>query len=219
MNATHVEERHGLVRLMRRSAITLSPLFVVFLLMCPPAKADWLDIPEGFVGSHESEPAATDEWRNLVTVRPQPGPFSDLSEINLRRVIGHVEDPDAWLQRRVTAELVDKDVMDDVLESPDSPFADPMFDVVRDAIPQLFAGVQELSKLPLRFCDGPSTAYNASGPLRELACTYQLGPFRQYFVFRLQQVDGVWYYTTIRAMNEKRLRHLIAIANSFRPSA
>jgi hypothetical protein len=195
----------------------LSALFVVLLLTCPPAEAGWLDIPEGFVGSHERERAATDEWRNLITVRPQPGPFSDLSEINLRQVIGHVEDPDAWLQRRVTAELVDKEVINEVLESPDSPFADPMFDVVRDAIPQLFTGVQELSKLPLRFCDGPSTAYNASGQLRELACTYQLGPFRQYFVFRLQQVDALWYYTEIRAMNEKRLRHLIAIANSFRP--
>jgi hypothetical protein len=197
--------------------MTLSALFVVLLLACPSAKAGWLDIPEGFVGSHEREPTATDEWRNLITVRPQPGPFSDLSEINLRQVIGHVEDPDAWLQRRVTAELVDEEVIDEVLKSPDSPFADPVFDVVRNAIPQLFAGIQELSKLPLRFCDGPSTAYNASGRLRELACTYQLGPFRQYFVFRLQPVDGAWYYTQIRAMNEKRLRHLIAIANSFRP--
>lgn len=208
-----------LVRLMRRSGITLWQLLVVLLLTCPPAQADWLDIPEGFVGSDESKPATTDEWRNLITVRPQPGPFSDLSEINLRQVIGHVEDPDAWLQRRITAELVDKEVIDDVLESPDSPFADPMFDAVRDAVPQLFAGLKELSKLPLRFCDGPSTAYNASGQLRELACTYQLGPFRQYFIFRLQQVDDVWYYTEIRAMNEKRLRHLITIANSFRPSA
>ena len=208
-----------LVRLMRRCGITLWQLLVVLLLACPPAEADWLDIPEGFVGSRESEPATADEWRNLITVRPQPGPFSDLSEINLRQVIGHVEEPDAWLQRRVTAELVDKEVIDDVLESPDSPFADPMFDAVRKAVPQLFAGVRELSKLPLRFCDGPSTAYNASGPLRELACTYQLGPFRQYFIFRLQQVDSVWYYTEIRAMNEKRLRHLTAIANSFRPSA
>jgi hypothetical protein len=205
--------------LKRRSGITFWQLLVVLLLTCPPAQADWLDIPEGFVGSHEREPAATDEWRNLITVRPQPGPFSDLSEINLRQVIGHVEDPDGWLQRRITAELVDKEVIDDVLESPDSPFADPMFDAVRDAVPQLFAGLQELSKLPLRFCDGPSTAYNASGQLRELACTYQLGPFRQYFIFRLQQVDNVWYYTEIRAMNEKRLRHLITIANSFRPSA
>jgi hypothetical protein len=197
--------------------MTLAAFSIVLLLACSPAKARWLDIPEGFVASHEREPTATDEWRNLLTVRPQPGPFSDLSEVNLRQVTGHVEDPNAWLQRRVMGELVDKEGIDKVLESPDSPFADPVFDVVRAAIPQLFAGIQELSKLPLRFCDGPSTAYNASGQLRELACTYQLGPFRQYFVFRLQQVDGVWYYIQIRAMNEKRIRHLIAIANSFRP--
>jgi hypothetical protein len=189
------------------------------LLAAPPAHANWLDVPEGFVAAHEAQPRATEEWRSLMTVRPEPGPFSDLSEINLRQVIGKVEAPDAWLEGRVSANMVGREVIEDVLESPDSPFADPMFDLVREAIPQLYAGIQELSKLPLRFCDGPLTAYNASGPLRELNCTYQLGPFRQYFIFRLQQVDGVWYYTEIRAMNEKRLRHLIAIANSFKPSA
>jgi hypothetical protein len=189
------------------------------LLAAAPAHANWLDVPEGFVAGHEAQPRATEEWRSLMTVRPEPGPFSDLSEINLRQVIGKVEAPDAWLEGRVSANMVGREVIEDVLESPDSPFADPMFDLVREAIPQLYAGIQELSKLPLRFCDGPLTAYNASGPLRELNCTYQLGPFRQYFIFRLQQVDGVWYYTEIRAMNEKRLRHLIAIANSFKPSA
>jgi hypothetical protein len=34
-------------------------------------------------------------------------------------------------------------------------------------------------------------------------------------VLRLQEAGGHWYYTEIRAMNERRLRHLIAIANSF----
>jgi hypothetical protein len=214
-----------LTALMRSSALVFWSLAAEILLAASPAQANWFDIPEGFVATQESQPevsdppAATKEWRNLMTVRPEPGPFSDLSEVNLRQVIGQLEEPDEWLERRVTAELVDHEVMEDVLESPDSPFADPMFDLVRDAIPQLYAGIQELSKLPLRFCDGPLTAYNASGPLRELNCTYQLGPFRQYFIFRLQQVEGAWYYTEIRAMNEKRLRHLIAIANSFKPSA
>ena len=214
--------------------LTLSPgvraprfcsLALAILLAAAPAQAGWLDVPEGFVITQESPPEVSEqapasrEWRNLMTVRPEPGPFSDLSEINLRQVTGGIEEPDEWLERRVTAELVDQDEMEDVLESPDSPFADPMFDVVRDAIPQVYAGIQEISKLPLRFCDGPLTAYNASGSLRELNCTYQLGPFRQYLVFRLQEVDGTWYYTEIRAMNEKRLRHLLAIANSFKPSA
>lgn len=194
-------------------------LAIAILLAVPPAHANWLDIPEGFVAEQPSQPEASQEWRSLMTVRPQPGPFSDLSVVTLRQLLEPVEQPDAWLTRRVSAEMVGQEVIEDVLESPDSPFADPLFDVVRKAIPQLYAGIQELSKLPLRFCDGPLTAYNASGPLRELNCTYPLGPFRQYLVFRLQEVDGVWYYTEIRAMNEKRLRHLIAIANSFKPVA
>ncbi len=202
----------------RWRALMLAPCAAMLLLATSPARAEWLDVPEGFVVSQERQPPATQEWRNLVTVRPEPGPFSDLSEVNLRQVVGDVEQPDVWLERRITIDMAGQETIEDVLKSPDSPFADPMFDVVRDAIPQLFAGLQELSKLPLRFCDGPTTAYNASGALRELACTYQVGPFRQYFVFRLQNVDGIWYYTEIRSMNEKRLRHLVAIANSFKPS-
>ncbi len=202
-----------------RSRVLLLVLTIGLLIVAPPGQANWLDVPEGFVAEQDAQPEAGQEWRSLMTVRPQPGPFSDLSVVTLRQVIGPVEQPDAWLTRRVTAEMVGQEVIEEVLESPDSPFADPLFDLIRDAIPQLYAGVQELSNLPLRFCEGPVTAYNASGPLRELNCTYPLGPFRQYLIFRLQQVEGVWYYTEIRAMNEKRLRHLIAIANSFKPAA
>lgn len=201
------------------SRVALLALTAAILAEVPPAQADWLEIPDGFVASQESQSSAAEDRRSLITVRPEPGPFSDLSEVTVYQVIGAVEQPDAWLRGQVTADLVGEEVIDDVLESPDSPFADPLFDALRKAIPQVYAGFQELSKLPLRFCDGPLTTYNASGSLRELNCTYPLGPFRQYFIFRLQQVEGVWYYTEIRAMNEKRLRHLIAIANSFRPTA
>jgi hypothetical protein len=109
----------------------------------------------------------------------------------------------------------DETAAEELFASPDSPFGDPAFDPLRQAIPKLFAGVKELSRLPLSFCEGPNAGYNASGPLRELYCVYQFGPFRQYLVLRLQQADGRWYYTEVRAMNERRFRQLLAIANSF----
>jgi hypothetical protein len=59
------------------------------------------------------------------------------------------------------------------------------------------------------------TGYNASGEFRERFCTFSIGPLRKYLVLRLQRTDGAWYYTRITTMNERRLRHLVAIANSF----
>ncbi|TVR98882.1 MAG: hypothetical protein EA406_05485 [Rhodospirillales bacterium] len=218
-----------------RPKITPVGVFLVAaaLLMAAPATAAWLEVPPGFVAElapstpvepdrrppldPRADPPATQDWIPLLTVRPEPGPFADLSAVQLRRVVGPVADPDEWLRRRVAADFGDGTVAEGLLDSPDSPFADPSFDVLRDALPRLFSGLEQLGRLPLQFCEGPLTAYNAAGSLRELACTFQVGPFRQFMTFRLQEVDGSWYYTQIRAMNERRLRHLMAIANSFRP--
>lgn len=199
------------------SLLAPAALLVALTVAADPASAQWLEVPEGFVARHEKEVTEDGEWRTLLTVRPRPGPFSDLSEVELREVIGSVDDPDGWLRKRVTADLGDGKEAERLFDSPDSPFADPMFDLIRNALPQLFEGLQTLSQLPLKFCDDPVIAYNASGELYEMACTYPIGPLRQYLVFRLQEVNDTWYYTHIRTMNEKRLRHLIAIANSFEP--
>lgn len=182
----------------------------------PPARAQQFDVPDGFVVGEESDPSPSGEWRGLLTVRPEPGPFSDLSAIRLRVVTVAIDDPDRWLKERLTVELGSLKRTGELFSSPDSPFADPSFDALREAIPYLSRELKKLAKLPLQFCEGPSAAYNAAGALRELYCTFQVGPFREFVVLRLQQVGETWYYTEIRAMNEKRLRHLIAIANSFR---
>jgi hypothetical protein len=188
------------------AALTLNPTFL---------RAQSFDIPQGFVASREGEPSGRSEWRPVITIRPAEGSFSDLSSLSLREVVGPIGDADAWLRARLTVDTPDEAAAGELFASPDSPFGDPAFDALREAIPKLFAGVRELSRLPLSFCDGPNAAYNASGPLRELYCVYQIGPFRQYLALRLQQVDGRWYYTEARAMNERRFRQLLAIANSF----
>ena len=46
-------------------------------------------------------------------------------------------------------------------------------------------------------------------------CEWELGPLRQYLALRLIERDGERYAVRIRAMNEHRMRHLVAIANSF----
>lgn len=181
-----------------------------------PAGAQSFDVPPGFESVIERDRSPNRDWRGLLTVRPDPGPFSQLSSLHLREVTSGVPDPDAWLRARMSADIGDEKAARSMLDSPDSPFGDPAFDGLREALPQVFRQLEELSQLPLDFCDGPSAAYNAAGPLRELYCVFPVGPFRRFVVLRLQEIDGIWYYTEIRAMNEKRLRHLLAIANSFR---
>lgn len=198
----------------------MQPVLIILVLVAgAPAMAarTWFDLPPGFETSIELDRSENGEWHSLATVRPEDGPFSNLSAIHLRAVTAAVEDADAWLKRHLTGDVGDGAAATEMLSSPDSPFGDPAFDVLRDAVPTLFKGLETLSQLPLEFCEGPNVAYNAAGDLRELYCVYQVGPFRQYLVLRLQEVDGLWYYTEIKAMNERRLRHLIAIANSFRP--
>jgi hypothetical protein len=197
-------------------ALVVTALAAPFALHAAAAQAQSFDVPQGFVASPDGEPSPGGEWRPILSVRPEDSAFAELSAISLREVAGSVSDPDAWLRARLTADAPDESEAQALFESPDSPFGDPAFDPLRESIPKLFAGVKELSRLPLSFCEGPNAAFNASGPLRELYCLYQLGPFRQYLVLRLQQVDGRWYYTEVRAMNERRFRQLLAIANSFR---
>ena len=194
-----------------------APLFLTALLLlaAAPAAAQTFEVPEGFVVTAEADESSSGDWRGMVTVRPEEGAFSGLSSIRLREVVGPVDDADGWLKGRLTVDVVGDEQGDNLLDSPDSPFSDPVFDALKEAIPKLFGGLRELSALPLEACEKPATAYNAAGELRELYCSYQVGPLRQYLVLRLQQAGGRWYYTEIRAMNERRLRHLIAIANSF----
>lgn len=190
------------------------------LLIClsaigTPSAAQHFEIPVGFVVMEDLEVPSGGDWEPVLTVGPEPGSFSELSQIQLRRVTGDVKNPDEWLESRMTVDVGTSGDADELLNSPDSPFADPTFDALKEAIPHLFRGLEQLSKMPLSFCEGPETAYNATGDLRELYCVYQVGPLRQYVTLRLQEAGGQWYFTEIRAMNEKRLRHLIAIANSF----
>lgn len=180
------------------------------------AAAPGFDVPKGFVVVPQPEAAASKDWRPILTVQPEENPFSDLTSLSLREVIGDVEDPDAWLKDRLTVDVPSDAEVSTLLDSPDSPFADPAFDVLRKAVPQLFESLRGLSRIGAEMCDPPQTAYNAAGSLREMYCTFQVGPLRQFMVFRLQEVNGRWFYTAIKAANDRRVRDLIVIADTFR---
>lgn len=211
---------------MRYAAVQPAVAMVVVLVAVLVGQASWSEaraagfkVPSGFVVTEDAAPVAgaeqSPDWRPVLTVRPEENAFSDLTSLSLRRVVGTVDDPDAWLKQRLTIDVASDEEVTAVLDSPDSPFADPAFDVLRKAIPQLFDSLRGLGKIGASLCEPPRGAYNAAGKLREMYCTFQVGPLRQYLVLRLQQVDDTWYYTEIKTANERRLRELVAIAGTF----
>jgi hypothetical protein len=185
------------------------------LIAMGSASAQTFEVPDGFT-SEIVRQSSGDRTVAVLRVTPDDGAFSDLSTIEMQPILDTIDEPETWLKERVTADLeIPEPDSDGLFNSPDSPFADPAFDDMRASIQSMLEGLQSLGKLPLDFCQSPSDQRNAAGPYREMRCEFGFGPIMQHAVFRLQEIDGVWYYTRIRTMNERRLRHLMAIANSF----
>lgn len=180
------------------------------------ATAQNFDVPDGFVVETLREAGLQGRSTVVMKIKPEPGTFSDLSALELRPVEGPIENPETWLRARLTADFGAIEAFDDVFDSPDTPFEGSLFDQLRSALEGLGEQLSGLGRLPLTFCEDAAKGLNEAGPYTQLTCDFDLGPVHKYLVLRLQEVDGVWYYTAIDTMNERRLRHLVAIANSFR---
>ena len=168
-----------------------------------------LFVPEGYeLGcTLESDPGGD----LAAVVRPTDSAFGPLSELTVRRVEEPVEDPAAWLREQLTLDLSPVDAaLQDLARDPDSPITGtPLAERLQDWRELL----DSAAALPLSGCDEPTR--RAGGEVWEMACDWELGPLRQYMRFRLVERAGERYAIRIRTMNEQRLRHLVAIANSF----
>jgi hypothetical protein len=169
-----------------------------------------LSVPEGLELDCvlESDPAAAGL---AAVVRPTDSEFGPLSELRLRRVEEAIEDPAAWLREQLTLDLSSLDAaLDDLIHGPDSPITGtPLADQL-----QSWRGLLgSAASLPLAGCKDPVRL--ARDQTWEMACEWEVGPLRQYMRFRLIEQGGERYAMRIRTMNEQRLRHLVAIANSF----
>ena len=173
----------------------------------PADPCGMLFVPDGLQLRCTVDRGVEDDWR--LVVRPEESLFDALSELSVEPVEEPVEDPQAWLREQLRVDLSGlEDVVRELTESDDSPFTD-------EAVAPLEAWLGMLAGLaewPLQSCEEPS----AGGAIEEseLACEWQLGPFHQHFLIRLVERDGQQYAVRVRAMNERRLRHLVAIANS-----
>lgn len=185
------------------------------LLTAAPARAAPADpcarlfVPEGYALDCTVRGDLADRWR--LVVHPETGAFAALSELSVEPVEEPIADPQAWLREQLTMDLGGFQLaMRELTEGPDSPFTDPQF---AQALEAWLGLVTSLAELPLQGCDEPlATTHGAAS---ELACDWRLGPFHQHLLTRLVERGDQVYAIRIRAMNERRLRHLVAIANSF----
>jgi hypothetical protein len=146
-----------------------------------------------------------------AVVQPTDSDFAPLSELTLRRVEGPIEEPAAWLRQQLTLDLSPVDAaLNELIQGADSPITGtPLAEQLQSWRGLLGAA----ATLPLTGCGDPARL--AVGEAWEMACEWELGGLRQYMRFRLVERAGDYYGIRIRTMNEQRLRHLLAIANSF----
>ena len=146
-----------------------------------------------------------------AVVQPTDGEFAPLSELTLRRVEEPIDDPAAWLREQLTLDLSPVDAaLEELIRGADSPITGtPLAEQL-----QSWRGLLDsAAKLPLSGCNDPVRL--AGGVAWQMACEWEVGPLRQYMNFRLIERAGEHYAIRMRTMNEQRLRHLVAIANSF----
>jgi len=174
------------------------------------ALCERLFVPEGYAldCSIQGGPEQ-DGW--VLTVHPVEGAFAPLSELTIRPVKEPVADPPAWLREQLTLDMSSFDAtLEDLLHGADSPLADtPLVGQLES-----WRGLlRQAAGWPLAGCDEPESL--ADGASWRMACQWEVGPLRQFMALRLIEADGERYAVRIRAMNEHRMRHLVAIANSF----
>jgi hypothetical protein len=187
---------------------------VLSLLLAPPAEVAWappgycpnLFVPEGYEFRCE---ASRDEWR--VTVRPEDKLVAPFSVLTMRPVREEVRDPDIWLREQLTLNLSEVGLaLNDLLGRQESPL---YFAPLSESLEKLVAQLRILDQLPLQSCGFPTM--REGDEAWQIECDWELGPARLSGLMRVVYRGDEAYLVSLWATDPRRLRHLIAIANSF----
>jgi hypothetical protein len=171
---------------------------------------DRLFVPEGYELTCTVERlAGDDQWE--VSVHPMEGAFAALSEMTLAPVEEAVSDPEDWLQNQIRIDASGlESALTGFLEDDDNPFSEESW---WQSLKGLKDVVHSLSDLPLDSCEKPRKIVDDGGWIME--CDWGIGSLRQYLSVYLVEREGQYYTLRVQAMNDRRYRHLMAIANSF----
>jgi hypothetical protein len=168
-----------------------------------------LFVPEGYRMICEIPGDPAREWR--LTVRPEDELAAPFSLLSLGPVAEPVEDPDIWLREQLTLKLsAVGDAFRDLVDRPGSPLFDP---ALASSLDEMVGQLRVLDQLPLQSCGFP--AMTASEDAWQIECAWGVGPIALKGLLRLAYRDDQPYAISIYAMSDRRMRHLVAIANSF----
>ncbi|MEM8952443.1 MAG: hypothetical protein AAGA21_25275 [Pseudomonadota bacterium] len=170
---------------------------------------DRLFVPEGYeLTCTLTRKAGDHDWE--VAVHPVDGTFASLSKLTLSPVDETVTDPAAWLERQVKIDVTGlEDALTSFLDDEDNPFSDESWWTSLQGLKDV---VHSISDLPLDACEEPR---QSSGEGWVIDCDWGIGSLRQFLTVRLVEQEDTFYALRIQSMNQKRHRHLQAIANSF----
>lgn len=150
----------------------------------------------------------------IIAISPLKNAFSEYSWIKLSKSIKTIENEEGWLYERLFTEIQNLASVERALRSEDSPLLETIFDTARTSLPDIDDTLKKAAINPEFFCELPKLGYNKQGVFRQLYCKYPLGMFKYYLLLRLQKINSIHYFLCISALNSKRLRELIEIANS-----
>jgi hypothetical protein len=153
-----------------------------------------------------------------VAVEPASGQFAGLSRLTLRELRKDGPDalawtdPRAWLRQQLTVNTGDvAGALRGLAESPDSPLAGPG---AAGAVGAISSFLDRLARVALLGCEDAEE--KAPGRI-ELRCRYEVAGLAVQLTERVAIAGDRRWALVMRTMNEQRLRHLEAIANSFQP--
>lgn len=156
----------------------------------------------------EQGPQATD-WR--LVVEPANRAVAMLTHLEVQPVTGPVADPASWLQDQVRLGLRDvRASLQELLDSSDNPIAGSR---LNENIKNWLQLTDLVDDAPLAGCDAPERLGDSE--VWQMGCQWGIGEVESHLILRLDGSADEPYLMTIRAMSEGRLRHLLAIANSF----
>jgi hypothetical protein len=187
---------------------------VALLLLSSPAWAqglcERLFMPEGY-GLACNDPLDG----TVVYVEPTEGVFASLSSMSLRKLEENehpkaFSNPNDWLMEQAALDIgFLKERLSGIGSDPDNPMGGGMLD---SFVEMTIAALDDLRDASVSVCKEP---VRKSESRTDLYCDYGVGPLN-YLTFSRVVVTGDGRYAmNARTMNEQRLQHFQAIANSF----
>lgn len=198
--------------------VTCMLVIAVTITVGSIGKLSWAQnfhVPDGYASERKYEKTDSGEIVTVLEVRPIEGNFTHLSAMSLRPVLRPITDPTLWLHNRMRLVIDGNKLLEEIFDDPDSPFAGDELTEMRNLLERSLNELSKLAEWPLKYCNPITEGDSLGGAYFQLSCHYSIGAVTQYLLLRLHHANGAWYQTTVRTMNERRLRHFIAISNSF----